>query len=645
MTKEILFSILLIVCSLKMIGQDHPIIDNTYENSIFEKVENSEEVSALELMIALDYKAGDEEYIPMQIEKLYKELDPESLKSKSIKKQIKTVFKKIHESKLKKYVIDADFNQLFERGEYNCVSASALYAQIFNHLGIDYEIRETPTHVYLTADPEGEKFLIETTLPQGGAINFDYKTQKEFVEYLRSSKLISEEEYESTPVSDLFDQHFDTNKAINENQLAALLYYNKGVDKYNLNQYKEASKYLSKAHQIYPSKNIHFLLNYSLINALSKCEIEKKYDPYLLADFININDEKSQFLPIGLEHFALVSQELVVIHPNEIEYDDYFKTLLKMVDENKDLNGYKLEYHQRKAFKNYMNSDIASALMNLKVAYEINPENLQLKETVLSYSAQHMMDDRDHENNIDSLDKYFEYFNFLTENEKVMVYYNYLKMRIIRERFQFGILDEGLVLLDSFEEDLKVDGVNSDVDQNYFAGIYIDLASYYLNKEQVSKALMAIKRGLELDPNSLLLQDRYKTLYELNARFNQSKEWVENTQRQYEASFSENLEKYFQGCWQASGKLNKDNTEGKYDETFRVNVYKGKKISYVSNGKMKDGKFSFRSKSKLLYLTSALNSDDYLVFKVDKINDYDLVLMPFKDDKLTGERIYLNPCR
>lgn len=640
---QFVFSFLLSInLLLNLQAQDSSYFNSQFERNIFQKLEEPIDIDALEIMIALDYKS-EHANVKDQIEKLYQSLDPDKLKKKKTKKQIKAIYKGIHDAKLKKYIIDADFYQLFSEGKYNCVSATALYAQILDRFDIDYEIRETPIHVYLIADPKGEKILIETTLPQNGAVEFDYKTQKQYVAYLKDNKLISESEYESNSIEKLFDQYYDTNKSINNRQLAGLLYYNRGVENYNGERYVEASKYLCKAHQIYPSTNIHFLANYAIVNALAECEVKNEFDPNLLAKLLNLNKEGSEFSIMGEKHFSYVSNELMVVHPNIEAYKNYYKVFKSELDSNININAFEKDYHGMMAYTYYMKQDFPAALKELTVSYTLNPENLEVRETILNTASKHMMNDRNHEANVDSLDKYFTIFDFLQEDERVRQYYSYCQMRVIRENFVYDNSSKGLKQLNRLEDQIRTKA-DFTYDPNYLAQMYVDVSNYYGRKNQLTQAIKTIKRGLEFEPSSIVLQNRLRSLGEINYQYQQLQQAYEEVEKNQILSFEESFEKYFMRCWRNTGSLTRNNEEGNYDKTLNIMFYDNNEITYISEGKTENGKYSLREKSKLLYLIPNRNKDDYMVFKVMSIDQVDLVLMPFENDKLTGEKIYMRPC-
>ena len=73
-----------------------------------------------------------------------------ALKKKNDKK-VKYIYQTVHEKFLSKYEAENRFYEIIKTGNYNCVTATALYALFFEKLSIPYTIKEEPTHVYLVA--------------------------------------------------------------------------------------------------------------------------------------------------------------------------------------------------------------------------------------------------------------------------------------------------------------------------------------------------------------------------------------------------------------------------------------------------------------------------------------------------------------
>ena len=85
-------------------------------------------------------------------------------KEKKEKKRIKFIYDAFHDTFLKKYNSSVFFSEIFKNGNYNCVTATALYCYVFEKLDIPYKVKDLPTHVYLIAYPDLYNIKLETTV-------------------------------------------------------------------------------------------------------------------------------------------------------------------------------------------------------------------------------------------------------------------------------------------------------------------------------------------------------------------------------------------------------------------------------------------------------------------------------------------------
>jgi hypothetical protein len=134
-------------------------------------------------------------------------LKPEIANKSDIKK-IKFIYSYVHEKFLKVYKVKNCFSDIFENGEYNCVSATALYSIILSKLGVSYHIKEAPGHVFLIANPLKDKVLIETTDPKKGYYQFNAGFVAEYLKNLSDSKIITKKEADTTDVNTLFNKYY-----------------------------------------------------------------------------------------------------------------------------------------------------------------------------------------------------------------------------------------------------------------------------------------------------------------------------------------------------------------------------------------------------------------------------------------------------
>ncbi len=181
---------------------------------------------------------------------------------------VKYLFYKVHRKYLKQYRHETNFFELFDKGSYNCVTGTALYALLLDALKLDYTIRETPYHIYMmvylpqqNVSPSGyctpdvstpdDSVLIETTDPQGFIT--DHKAMQEAIKFYQTPPSTSRSE---TPV---YDYAFAIDERISLRQLAGLNYFNQAVARYNQQQLPEAKAYLEQAARLYPAKRMEAL--------------------------------------------------------------------------------------------------------------------------------------------------------------------------------------------------------------------------------------------------------------------------------------------------------------------------------------------------------------------------------------------------
>lgn len=177
-------------------------------------------------------------------------LEKKKTKYRSEQAFLKYLFYKVHRQYLKKYRHHTTFYHLFEDGYYNCVTGTALYAILLDAFDLNYQIRETPYHVFLVvySSDHTDSVLLESTDPHGfiddskdmaNAINLYQETQAE----------------QEDPTS-VYDYNFDIDESINLRKLAGLSYFNQAVDHYNQQQPHKAIQYLKQAIVLYPAKRM-----------------------------------------------------------------------------------------------------------------------------------------------------------------------------------------------------------------------------------------------------------------------------------------------------------------------------------------------------------------------------------------------------
>jgi hypothetical protein len=221
------------------------------------------------------------------------ELESSKIRDKKLNRKIKLTYSNVHGRFLKKYIENEYFSELFETGVYNCVTASMLFALIFDEFNIPYKVMASPNHVYLVANPGPHSIVIETTNPGLEQKIFTGEFKQQYVNHLRNSKLISESEMKSRSVEEIFEAHFKEVRDAEFRNLTGFQYYNMALSKYFNNEFEEAYLLCQKAYFFYPETQVKSLLYNSLAFHLEKCDFDRVQDiDYLaqLSRFSSISD-------------------------------------------------------------------------------------------------------------------------------------------------------------------------------------------------------------------------------------------------------------------------------------------------------------------------------------------------------------------
>jgi len=644
--KRELLAVLLILYSIGSFSQemDTTIFTTGFEKRVFMDFLASGSADPVLLFSCVDYRDGIEVTNSTRIKNIIAEFDTEKFRNKNQKKQIKDIYTGIQDSYLKKYDEQAYFNDIFTTGKYNCVTASALIAMVFEHLNIPYEIKETEIHVYLVAGKGNDLTYIETTMPEFGVFHFDDRFKKNYVNYLLESETISLDEYTESSMDELFREYYDVDSSINLTQLAAVQYNNKGYYCYEEERYPEGTNYYEKALMLYPSPIYEDMFNLCLAYWIDEQNLRKEYSGKNLAKLLNINTDNFEGLTLILEIFEDISEEMVISDPDRDAYVAYYDEFTQYVNDSVELGKFEMTYRYYLAYFDYSFGDYGSVLRKLEMVYAANPMNLAIKQLVQSAAAAYLMTDISHESNIDSLEYYFEKFPFLYDNVLFQRYYTYCFIRASHTRFLLEDFEQGDEYLARLEQ-LKDDDPSLAIDLSLVEEIYNGMATHYVAHGDYSGAVHSLERGLALAPQSYYLRERKKILEEYGRTpvFDLTPDIIPI--KPVTASFEEQFNSGFPGCWQV--KEVRGDAAGVATTSylqFKITAKENNEAEYYYMNVHRKGRWAIREKSRLMYLVPDKDKDDYLVFKVITIDQDNLVLKPYENDVLKAVEIVMVEC-
>ncbi len=626
---------------------DSCLFSNDFERQVFQKYQNGEKVAPLDMLACFYYKQEDFKVIQQKIEETKTLLESKKIRKKNRKKQIKLIYKYVHSTLLKKYVEDAFFKDLFKHGQYNCVTASALYALLMEHYQIDYQIKETPNHVYLIAEPLRSNILLESTNPRNGlqVMSDDYK--RKYINYLAANKIISEDEVESESLHNLFEEHHNKDVTIDIYQLAALQYYNKGVFLLKAKKTDAAIKNLEKANLIYPSNGVRFMLNLAIGSSLDEQVQTKSFDGRKFAKFLNLNASNKEVIQYGEQFFNTVAQELMVKHPNPKAYDQFYTEFTNELADSVNRTPYTLSYNYSWGYYATNQTEYVKGLRHLKKAYETNPSNLEIKNIIEHAASKHLFINKDFEATIDSLEYYYEQFPFLKEKNNFKTYHAYCHINGVDKAYGRKEEEIGYKHLVSLERMLQ-SHKDLRLEERQIEYAYLKAAEFYISKNDEKNGLQMLKRGLQFVPNSqtfnaiLKEANRPKTSY--NAPFLR----MDNTGKQKKArakKLETGIKAHFAKTWKLK-KVEKIDLKlpGTAPTELRIVARKDKSVVFTYNKRKNiKGRWAVRYGSRLLYLIPDKGKNQFELFKIEEFSANRMVLIPYENDRGIPFKLILQP--
>ena len=178
------------------------------------------------------------------------------------------VFNKTHQRFLKNFVEYASFGDLLNKGSYNCLTGTALYALILDHFDVSYQVIETNYHIFLLAQTGSGSVLFEATDPTNGFVSDSKEIEKRIEGYRQNA--IQKAETSKT----FYRYNFELYNEVNLDEMLGLLHYNLSIAAYNQHNLSLSIDHLGKAMELYQSPRIE---EFSRIILLSV--VEGNLDP------------------------------------------------------------------------------------------------------------------------------------------------------------------------------------------------------------------------------------------------------------------------------------------------------------------------------------------------------------------------------
>ncbi|HRG87483.1 MAG TPA: hypothetical protein PLW44_00575 [Chitinophagales bacterium] len=486
-----------------------------FEREQFRKLDKEGTFNPLNFLYCLDSsvtpaKAAE---IERKLTRLFDEKIGPAASNKNTDKALKAMFKQIHDNLLTKYVLESRFEMLLDKGEYNCVTASALYALAFEKYGIPYQLRSTTDHVYVIANPGPTQMMIETTDPIGGAFTYSEAYKKTYVDMLKKQKLISKIEYDDNSTETLFQKYYYKSDTINMRQLISYHYSNDGVWLMKDEKFNAAVNQLMKAYYLNKNSQIAHLLIVSISGAISKnFDITDSLDLYRYFDFLTLRGE-DRFDDL-FNDYVRASEDILMHKDDPVLFDQITNRILSRLTDSTYISKFNEHYYFAKAVAFATKSEFIPAFENISKAYCINAKNVRVKsiyDELSKHLLAYIIEELDEEQDLDSvINKVTRAGSACNNGISEKWKFNGLLIKTAIA-FDENNVTKGNQLLNEAEK-LATENKLTGLDGRFVAMAYSGAHRYYYKKYEITKAKDYLLRGLKLDPDNEDLKGDLKYL-------------------------------------------------------------------------------------------------------------------------------------
>ncbi|MEM6523634.1 MAG: hypothetical protein AAGF85_02105 [Bacteroidota bacterium] len=506
---------LLILSNFALFGQTNPKIRNIQYQSDFERQQfhdhfNQELENYLELFVASSLEGNSEivNRFKKKIDEVFDEKYQVKLLKKSPSKRVKSIYETIHSNILDKYESNNTFINLITTGSYNCVTATALYALMFEKFNIPYLIQEKPTHVYVVAYPSTEQILVESTDPVSGFLAFNERYKSDFIKQMTKAKIIGSNESTSSSVESLFDQYYFRDTDIDMVKLVGIQYMNQGIYAANSYDLNLAMQNFEKAFAFYPSRNIESVLLVTRLQYLALNNFKVPNDAFVLAKLeehkdLGITDE------IILNEFHRVMQKLLIENSDVAGTESLYNTLTSLITDQTLLTELSHLYYYERARVLHNEGEYDLSLTYSSKALELRPKNKNTENLFLSTLTQKMRTTSDFKAIQQELETFLARHGQLREHNVFTSMLANTYLILFGQSYDFRKISEGDHYHDLFQKTLRP-GLN--IDQNTVGRAYSIAAVYYFRLGQKNKSLKYIEEGLSIAPGNFELQTRKRMI-------------------------------------------------------------------------------------------------------------------------------------
>ncbi|NQX82880.1 MAG: hypothetical protein HRT66_12935 [Flavobacteriaceae bacterium] len=424
------------------------------------------------------------------------------VKERKEKKRVFKIYKGIHDKFLVKYDTSTTFPDIFINGNYNCVTASALYAYVFDQLDIPYKVKESPSHVYLIAYPETLNIHVETTVPgEFGLFSISEKKIIEVVNELISYKLTTKSEVDQKGYLKFYEDYYFGKDFIPKSSLIGMGYYNLGVLQYKDNELSLSKNNLMKSKLFYSSHLADDIIKDITLNQLDKLQFNSDKDIVFLTQTLSDSLYTKDLSPSNIKYFL----SKITDKSNQYikESIPYFLEINHKETRELSLK-YLYAYLARKE-ASYENSK--EAIFFSDKLLELDPDSKIAKEMISYFCFRKANISSFGTKGLKEFEEMCDKYDFIKSHHRYNIALAYFYANISLNKYTSNKISEATSYRKKFENILDNNDLIEEVNKRLVVQLYLNAGNYYYYKEKLKNSYYIYQKGLSYVPrNSELIK-------------------------------------------------------------------------------------------------------------------------------------------
>ncbi len=499
--------------SINVIRQTDLVFYSDFEQAAFEIMSVTASTDYMKIALANDpdMTAAKFENINNAFDGALQRIKNHKKFSKPPKKQVRFVFESLHDEYLRLYQLNPLFSEIFTNGNFNCITATVMYAVAFDRLGIPFEAKILPDHSYLVAYPKSENQIVETTNPlKGTSINFDSRDRYKSVQELIDYKLVSQQEVNEKGIDRVFSDNYLGVETVDLKQLIGALYLNAGFAEMANYNFPEAYNQLKKSSFLYPKKTTTAVLLLSLASSLEQHDYENP-------DYFQMLSEIERFLFMGIPENTITQEFLFFMEKkkgnnNMDEVDLAYTFLMDNLDSQEIKNDLGHSYYYNKAINAAQDVELTEAIACIQKSISFKPDD----KNALQIHAELIIEQIRNTESLDTachlIENYSTGYAYLNDNKSFVLIHQGAMLDLMHKKYLGGNISEAESLRQQFELKFPPGRIDSFQMKKYLAQVYSMAAMYFFSQRKKSAAKTVLTSGLKYVPDSYELQSKMDAL-------------------------------------------------------------------------------------------------------------------------------------